>query len=144
MLPYVEVIDSLSSTRPLAYSTLADLTHHLRGELSLTKMARATDLFGRNMFDDSLPFSIQQMSLRLLLNLAECIRQRVAATSGGPSNTGASTTGGASAASSGGADKRPPINAPAARRLLLQIMRLCVLKCQLVAEHYLPDLETKW
>ncbi|VDD83203.1 unnamed protein product [Mesocestoides corti] len=110
--------------RPLAYSTLADLTHHLRSELSLTKMARATDLFGRNMFDDSLPFSIQQMSLRLLLNLAECIRLRVTA----------SATSDAA---------RKPINAPAARRLLLQIMRLCVLKCQLVAEHYLPEIESR-
>lgn len=117
-------------TRPLAYSTLADLTHHLRAELSLTKIARATDLFGRNMFDDSLPFSIQQMSLRLLLNLVECIRQRVALTSlqQQPQHDNA----------------RRAINTATARRLLLQIMRLCVLKCQLVAEQFLPELEAKW
>ncbi|VDK37547.1 unnamed protein product [Taenia asiatica] len=65
------------SLRPLSYSTLADLIHHLRGDLPLTKIARAVDLYGRNMFDDTLPFSIQQMSQRLIFNLAECIRQRM-------------------------------------------------------------------
>ncbi|TGZ65912.1 hypothetical protein CRM22_005642 [Opisthorchis felineus] len=113
--------------RPLAYSTLADLTHHIRSDLSLAKIARAIDLYGRNMHDDTLPFSIQQMSLRLLLNLVECVRQRtVAATStAGPSGTVASGT------SSG-----------TARHLLLQTLRLCVLKARIVAEHYLPALES--
>ncbi|VDK81839.1 unnamed protein product [Dibothriocephalus latus] len=125
--------------RPLAYSTLADLTHHLRSELSLTKIARAIDLYGRNMFDDSLPFSIQQMSLKLLLNLVECIRQRAVASTATWAPD--STTGGAVAASSKWSQRQ--ISTAAARRLLLQIMRLCVLKCQIIAGHLLPEIETK-
>lgn len=105
-------------------------------------MARATDLFGRNLFDDSLPFSIQQMSLRLLLNLVECIRGRVSP----GDNTPAAAA--ASASSEGPTNvskkKKAPFNAAAARRLLLQIMRLVVLKCQLVADQYLPELEARW
>ncbi|CAH8640584.1 unnamed protein product [Heterobilharzia americana] len=61
--------------RPLAYSTLADLTHHIRSSLSLSNIARAIDVYGRNIHDHTLPFSIQQMSLRLVLNLVECVRQ---------------------------------------------------------------------
>ncbi|KAL7059896.1 hypothetical protein AAHC03_013064 [Spirometra sp. Aus1] len=125
--------------RPLAYSTLADLTHHLRSELSLTKIARAIDLYGRNMFDDSLPFSIQQMSLKLLLNLVECIRQRAVASTAAWAPD--SAAGGAVAASSKWSQRQ--ISTATARRLLLQIMRLCVLKCQIIAEHLLPEIEAK-
>ncbi|CDS35832.1 PIK kinase FAT and Armadillo domain containing protein [Echinococcus multilocularis] len=112
------------SLRPLSYSTLADLIHHLRSDLTLTKIARAVDLYGRNMFDDTLPFSIQQMSQRLIFNLAECIRQRM--TESTPSDAA-----------------KQPMNASSARRVLLQIMSLCVLKCRIVAEHYIPEFEAK-
>ncbi|TPP57986.1 Transcription-associated protein 1 [Fasciola gigantica] len=115
--------------RPLAYSTLADLTHHIRGELSLAKIARALDLYGRNMHDDTLPFSIQQMSLRLLLNLVECVRQRVLTSLSNP--TGSDTTD----------ELNTGVASGTARRLLLHTLRLCVLKCRIVAEHYLPILE---
>uniref|UniRef100_A0A0X3PBM4 PIK-related kinase FAT domain-containing protein n=2 Tax=Schistocephalus solidus TaxID=70667 RepID=A0A0X3PBM4_SCHSO len=125
--------------RPLAYSTLADLTHHLRSELSLTKIARAIDLYGRNMFDDSLPFSIQQMSLKLLLNLVECVRQRAVASTATWAPD--SAAGGAVSASSKWSQRQ--ISTATARRLLLQIMRLCVLKCQIIAEHLLPEIEAK-
>ncbi|CAH8511956.1 unnamed protein product, partial [Dicrocoelium dendriticum] len=113
--------------RPLAYSTLADLTHHIRNELSLAKIARAVDLYGRNMHDDTLPFSIQQMSLRLLLNLVECIRQRAVAVTT-PTSTPV-------------LDSCPGISSGTARHLLLQILCLCVLKARVVTEHYLPALE---
>lgn len=76
------------------------------------------------MFDDTLPFSIQQMSQRLIFNLAECIRQRM--TESAPSDA-----------------TKQLMNAASARRVLLQIMSLCVLKCRIVAEHYIPELEAK-
>ncbi|XP_011505966.1 PREDICTED: transformation/transcription domain-associated protein [Ceratosolen solmsi marchali] len=64
------------SLRPLAYSTLADLVHHVRQLLPLSDLARAVHLFSKNVHDQSLPTSIQTMSCKLLLNLVECIRQR--------------------------------------------------------------------
>ncbi|KAG8225079.1 hypothetical protein J437_LFUL000058 [Ladona fulva] len=63
------------SLRPLAYSTLADLVHHVRQHLPLTDLARAVHLFSKNVHDESLPTSIQTMSCKLLLNLVDCIRQ---------------------------------------------------------------------
>ncbi|KAK4475316.1 hypothetical protein MN116_002383 [Schistosoma mekongi] len=118
--------------RPLAYSTLADLTHHIRSSLSLSKIARAIDVYGRNMHDHTLPFSIQQMSLRLILNLVECIRQRaVSATS---ANQGVSATN--------TEDRNNEVFSGTARRLLLQTLRLCVLKAKVVADHYIPGLES--
>lgn len=64
------------SLRPLAYSTLADLVHHVRQHLPMLDLARAVHLFAKNVHDESLPTSIQTMSCKLLLNLVECIRQR--------------------------------------------------------------------
>ncbi|XP_065834052.1 transformation/transcription domain-associated protein-like isoform X2 [Oscarella lobularis] len=64
------------SLRPLAYSTLADLVHHVRGHLSLQQLALAVDMFAKNVNDETLPVSIQTMSCKLLLNLVECIRQK--------------------------------------------------------------------
>ncbi|XP_013399832.1 transformation/transcription domain-associated protein-like [Lingula anatina] len=64
------------SLRPLAYSTLADLVHHVRTALPLTDLSLAVNLFSKNVHDESLPCSIQTMSCKLLLNLVECIKQK--------------------------------------------------------------------
>lgn len=64
------------SLRPLAYSTLADLVHHVRQHLNINTLAEAVYLFSKNVHDESLPTSIQTMSCKLLLNLVDCIRQR--------------------------------------------------------------------
>ncbi|ESP00833.1 hypothetical protein LOTGIDRAFT_140434, partial [Lottia gigantea] len=64
------------SLRPLAYSTLADLVHHVRTALPLSDLSLAVNLFSKNVHDESLPSSIQTMSCKLLLNLVECIRQK--------------------------------------------------------------------
>ncbi|KAH8009852.1 hypothetical protein HPB51_020200 [Rhipicephalus microplus] len=58
--------------RPLAYSTLADLVHHVRQHLPLNNLSSAVAVFSRNVHDESLPASIQTMSCKLLLNLVEC------------------------------------------------------------------------
>lgn len=42
------------SLRPLAYSTLADLVHHVRQQLPLADLKRAVHLFSKNVHDDSL------------------------------------------------------------------------------------------
>lgn len=60
--------------RPLAYSTLADLVHHVRSALPLADLSLAVNLFSKNVHDELLPSSIQTMSCKLLLNLVECIQ----------------------------------------------------------------------
>lgn len=47
------------SLRPLAYSTLADLVHHVRQHLNIHILAKAVHLFSKNVHDESLPTSIQ-------------------------------------------------------------------------------------
>lgn len=62
------------SIRPLAYSTLADLAHHVRQSLSLDVLEKAIKLFSKNVHDESLATGIQTMSCKLLLNLVDCVR----------------------------------------------------------------------
>lgn len=59
--------------RPLAYSTLADLVHHVRMELQYGQFIRVVQLYCRNLHDPSLPYSIKIMSAKLLWNLIESI-----------------------------------------------------------------------
>eukprot|EP00026_Physarum_polycephalum_P000015 Phypoly_transcript_00015.p1 GENE.Phypoly_transcript_00015~~Phypoly_transcript_00015.p1 ORF type:complete len:3639 (+),score=586.09 Phypoly_transcript_00015:159-11075(+) len=67
---------SYESLRPLAYSTLADLVHHIRAELNLNQLARVVFLYTKNLHDSSLPFSIMTMSVKLLLHLVEFIPRK--------------------------------------------------------------------
>lgn len=69
-------LGELSARRPLAYSTLADLVHHVRQHLPLSDLSLAVQLFAKNIDDESLPSSIQTMSCKLLLNLVDCIRSK--------------------------------------------------------------------
>lgn len=62
--------------RPLAYSILAELIHHVRTDLKLTQLSRIIYLFSRNMHDSSLPLSVQTTCVRLMLNLVEPIFTR--------------------------------------------------------------------
>lgn len=71
-----DMIVRLFPPRPLAYSTLADLVHHVRQNLPLTDLSLAVQLFAKNIDDESLPSNIQTMSCKLLLNLVDCIRSK--------------------------------------------------------------------
>jgi transformation/transcription domain-associated protein len=62
--------------RPLAYSFLAELVHHMRLELSLVQIRRAVYMFSRNVHDTSLPLSIQMTCVRLMHHLVESIFRR--------------------------------------------------------------------
>jgi hypothetical protein len=55
--------------RPLAYSLLAELIHHVRIDLSLQQLSRIIYLFSKNVHDHSLPLSVQTTCVRLMLNL---------------------------------------------------------------------------
>lgn len=59
--------------RPLAYSMLADLIHHIRAELSAAQLSRTIYIYSRNLHDGTLAPSIQTMCGKLLLNLIDCI-----------------------------------------------------------------------
>jgi hypothetical protein len=64
------------SLRPLAYSFLAELVHHMRLELSLPQIRRTVYMFSRNVEDASLPLSIQMTCVRLMHHLVESIFRR--------------------------------------------------------------------
>ncbi|KAK4193060.1 hypothetical protein QBC35DRAFT_163275 [Podospora australis] len=59
--------------RPLAYSMLADLIHHVRESLSPEQIRKTVEVYTRNLQDNFPGTSFQTMSAKLLLNMAECI-----------------------------------------------------------------------
>ncbi|VVC99481.1 unnamed protein product [Leptidea sinapis] len=107
------------SLRPLAYSTLADLVHHVRQHLPITDLAIAAHLFSKNVHDESLPTSIQTMSCKLLLNLVDCIRQRSESENAGSGQ-------------------------PQGRQLLMRILEVFVLKFKTISKLQLPALMAKY
>ncbi|CAO2831293.1 unnamed protein product [Amaranthus hypochondriacus] len=62
--------------RPLAYSLLAEIVHHVRADLSLPQLSRIIYLFSSNMHDASLTLSIHTTCARLMLNLVEPIYEK--------------------------------------------------------------------
>ncbi|CAO3681372.1 unnamed protein product [Umbelopsis ramanniana] len=66
-------VTSHDTLRPLAYSMLADLVHHVRSELTPAQLSRTVYIYSRNLHDQSLAPSIQTMCAKLLLNLIDCI-----------------------------------------------------------------------
>lgn len=63
--------NSAAQIRPLAYSTLADMIHHVRDMLTLVQVGKIVDFYGKRIHDTRLPLSIQTTSIRLLLNLVD-------------------------------------------------------------------------
>jgi len=61
--------------RPLAYSMLADLIHHVRESLNREQIRRTVEVYTKNLHDDFPGTSFQTMSAKLLLNMAESIRK---------------------------------------------------------------------
>ncbi|KAI6782429.1 Transcription-associated protein-like protein [Emericellopsis cladophorae] len=59
--------------RPLAYSMLADLIHHVRDQLSPDQIRKTVNVYTRNLQENYPGTSFQTMSAKLLLNMAECI-----------------------------------------------------------------------
>ncbi|OQU96918.1 hypothetical protein CLAIMM_02931 isoform 2 [Cladophialophora immunda] len=61
------------SMRPLAYSMLADLIHHVRDSLDRNQIRRTIEVYTKNLHDNFPGTSFQTMSAKLLLNMAESI-----------------------------------------------------------------------
>ena len=66
-------ISSRESLRPLAYSVVADLIHHVRNELPLSQLARVVYVFSCNLNDATFSGSIQTMCAKLLNTIIESI-----------------------------------------------------------------------
>ncbi|CAO3646140.1 unnamed protein product [Cunninghamella echinulata] len=66
-------VTSHDTLRPLAYSMLADLVHHIRSDLTTAQLFRTVYIYSRNLHDGTLAPSIQTMCGKLLLNLIDCI-----------------------------------------------------------------------
>lgn len=74
-------------------------------------------MYIKNMHDDTLVFSIQQMSMKLLLNFIEPIKNRIT------HNANELTEG---------------------RQLLIKILYALVKRLGTLSKHYLPKLEKGW
>ena len=59
--------------RPLAYSMLADLIHHVRDELTAEQIQRTIDTFSKYILEDFPGTSFQTMCAKLLLGMADAI-----------------------------------------------------------------------
>ncbi|KAG5928504.1 hypothetical protein E4U42_000535 [Claviceps africana] len=59
--------------RPLAYTMLADLIHHVRDSLNPEQIRKTVEIYTRNLQDNFPGTSFQTMSAKMLLNMAECI-----------------------------------------------------------------------
>ena len=64
------------SFRTLYYQIIGDLVYNLRAKLSTFQLRKAIDLFGRAIYEPSFLTLIQQVSGKVLLGLAECLRQK--------------------------------------------------------------------
>lgn len=101
--------------RPLAYSTLADLVHHVRLLLPLNDVSHAVHLYSKNLLDPSLPTTVQMVSCKLLMNLVDTVsRQRTDAE-----------------------------NSTQGRELLMRILLVFVLKFKVLSKVYIPILRNK-
>lgn len=66
-------ITSQEALRPLAYSMLADLVHHVRNELTVAQLTRVVHIYSCCLHEPAFTFGIQTMCAKLLLNLIETI-----------------------------------------------------------------------
>lgn len=66
-------LTAYETLRPLAYTMLADLIHHVRDHLKPDQIRATVIVYIRNLHDDIPGTSYQTMSAKLLLNMAECM-----------------------------------------------------------------------
>lgn len=66
-------LTSYETLRPLAYTMLADLIHHVRDSLTPEQIRATIVVYIKNLHDEFPGTSYQTMSAKLLLNMAECM-----------------------------------------------------------------------
>ena len=67
---------SLTPCRPLAYSVVADLIHHVRNELDLSQLNKVVQVFSLNLNDPSFTGAIHTMCAKLLNTIIESISNK--------------------------------------------------------------------
>lgn len=69
-----QIVNRLS--RALAYTTFADLVHHIRKELTPAQLVRVIHAYSCNMHTPSVSCNIQIMCTKLLVNLVENVVEK--------------------------------------------------------------------
>jgi len=59
------------SLRSMVYGVVYDLFHHLRDNLNTAQLAKAINVYSKNLYDENLPTMVHIMTTRLVLNLAD-------------------------------------------------------------------------
>ncbi|KAH8913621.1 hypothetical protein BT69DRAFT_1180576, partial [Atractiella rhizophila] len=65
---------AFESLRPIAFSMLADLIHHVRSKLSLEQLRKVCHLYTITLHDPTLQPTIQTMCCKLLMNIMDSIQ----------------------------------------------------------------------
>lgn len=68
-----EGCSTTDTLRPLAYSFLAELVHHVRFNLTIPQLNKIIYMFSTNVHDSKFTYALQTSSIRLLMNLIEGI-----------------------------------------------------------------------
>lgn len=70
-----DIIGTLVLTfhRPVVYSAVADLVHHIRNELTTTQVARVVHVYSRIIHNPALGNSLHTMSVKMMFGLTEPI-----------------------------------------------------------------------
>ncbi|KAJ1929691.1 transcription-associated protein 1 [Tieghemiomyces parasiticus] len=66
-------VTARETLRPIAFSLLADLVHHVRGDRTAAQLARAITAYAAHLHDPTLAAGIQSMCAKLLINLIDCL-----------------------------------------------------------------------
>jgi transformation/transcription domain-associated protein len=69
-------VTSWETLRPLGYSVVADLIHHVRNELPIDQLAKVVYIFSCNLNDPTFTSSIQTMCAKLLNTIVDSIQNR--------------------------------------------------------------------
>lgn len=69
-------ITSPDLCRPLAYSTVADLVHHCRADLTQNQLSTVITWFTAAFCDPTVPTSMQVLISKLFINIIESLHQR--------------------------------------------------------------------
>ncbi|WVQ95626.1 hypothetical protein IAU59_002724 [Kwoniella sp. CBS 9459] len=90
-IPYIDIlleervlvgtgVSSRELLRPLAYSVVADLIHHVRNDLPLSQLTRVVYVFSCNLNDSTFNSSIQTMCAKLLNTIIDSIHTKADST----------------------------------------------------------------
>ncbi|TDL29737.1 hypothetical protein BD410DRAFT_736870 [Rickenella mellea] len=66
-------VGSQETLRPVAYSAIADLVHHVRGELTSTQLARIVHVYSNLVHNPHLSINVQMLCAKMMFNMTDAI-----------------------------------------------------------------------